>query len=100
MNDKQARYFIVALAVAGFIYWSIKGNKAGSAVLIETPQTQGAAVPVDPITEFFANNPQAFTPQNLNTVNVTIANQGLNYLNDNYIPLFGFVGMAQGAVYQ
>lgn len=34
------------------------------------------------------------------TIEATIANQGLNFLQSNYIPLFGFVGMAQGTMYQ
>jgi len=32
-------------------------------------------------------------------INIDIGNQGLNYLSNKYIPLFGFVGMAQGETF-
>jgi len=33
------------------------------------------------------------------SINIDIGNQGLNYLSNKYIPMFGFVGMAQGETF-
>ncbi len=54
---------------------------------------------VSPDLQTYAKNPQAFyTPAN-QKINVHVANQSMGYLNSSYIPLFGFVGMAQGRLF-
>lgn len=66
-----------------------------------------SVIPASPSgTEFIQNPTEAayspnLAPQSLSggTINVNVANQGLQYLSNKYIPLFGFVGMAQGATY-
>ncbi len=100
MNDKQARAFIIAVVIALIAYWAMKNRPVQNATLIE-PTAQGGTtvLPVDPMTQYFAANPQLFVPQS-QSIDITIGNQAINYLNNSVIPMFGFVGMAQGNVYQ
>jgi hypothetical protein len=61
----------------------------------------GEAAPpanLDPMQSVFGSDPGAFMPPQ--DININIGNQGLNYLSNKFIPLFGFVGMAQGTMFQ
>lgn len=93
MNDKQTRYFVLTCALAVLLYWMSKPKHDIS---------NSANAPVDESSDFIQDpNLQAYSPSNapqpMNpNISVNVANQGLSYLNNNYIPLFGFIGMAQG----
>jgi hypothetical protein len=94
MNDKQfTKVSFIGLGLF-LLWWLIQRKKNGGSV--DVPM-EGPAV--DPNTLVYSTDPSAFNPANLGNVNITIANQGLAYLGSNYIPLFGFVGMAQGVFY-
>lgn len=92
MNDKQDRYFILTVAIALLIYW------------FSRPKNQAVADTSASAPDGFINDPvlagydpaSGFQQTPLSNPNITVdvGNQGLSYLNDNYIPLFGFVGVA------
>lgn len=95
MNDKRFERFLAAVAALFIVWWLVHKR---------TSNSSGAYSPsmpynVDPIDATYAANPGAFGPQTVNG-NVDINVRGYNTLNQNYLPLFGFVGMAQGQVTQ
>lgn len=101
MKDKAFRNFALLMGGAAILYWLHERNVAAAAqedqAIAPTPEASD-----DPIDQVFASNPSAFTPQSLgdSTINVDVSNQGLGMLSNQYIPLFGFVGMTWGAGFQ
>jgi hypothetical protein len=89
MNDKD--YTKVAFIGLGilFLWWLYQRRQ------VATTQLQ-APLSSDPEQVAFNNAPSGYPIAN---VNIDIGNQGLAYLNNQYIPLFGFVGIAQGVAY-
>lgn len=93
----SARFETIALTVVGavIIWWITKGG----APAVNNLVSGGGNAPA-PLNY---NVPQSATwspsmmPQP--AVNINIGNQGLNYLDQKVMPMFGFVGMAQGANY-
>lgn len=95
-------------AIAGgllLLYWLYRRYHTGAASV--TPGADGTnsvggtgGDPADPITSTYAQQPGAYNPPSLGDVNINIANQGLGSLSNMYIPLFGFVGMANNVYYQ
>ena len=94
MNDKHFRNFALVIGSAGLLYWLYRRKLAKMNAEPVAPDTSGET----PEQIVYSSNPGAFGPAPVNTI--TIANQGLNYLNSQYIPLFGFVGMANGVTFQ
>lgn len=96
MNDKQYGKLAFIAAIALLIWWLLRRRQSQGQLndTIEAPE------PFDPITSTYAANPNQFDPPSLGTVNINIGNQGFAYLTNDYIPLFGFVGMAQGVMFQ
>lgn len=95
MNDKQFRNFALLIGGAGLLWWLSK-RKSTSSNTIVTPDPHA----LSPEETMYVANPQQFLPPSASDLNVNIANQGLGYLDNKYIPLFGFVGMAQGVTFQ
>lgn len=93
MNDKRFERFLAACAALFIVWWLVHKRAAsqGGASSVSMPYN------VDPIDYTYAANPGAFGPQTVNG-NIDINVRGYNTLNQNYLPLFGFVGMAQGEV--
>lgn len=93
MNDKNfARFMFVAATLLVFWWYWRKTHTPMPVAASNTPWT------MDPELLTYASNPAAFGPSTVNgTVNINVS--GYNGLNQNYMPLFGFVGMAQGDVY-
>lgn len=91
MNDKQFERFLFVIAIV-FVLWFFLHKKKATPI----PDNEQMPVPWnDPELATFAANPDAFMPQTINgSVNINVS--GYNGLNQNYMPLFGFVGMAQG----
>ena len=96
MDDKKFDRLVVITALILAVWW------------IMQPKTQAASAPAAPVDlggipspelAAFSANPAAFMPHSLGNINVNIGNQGLGFLSNQYVPLFGFVGMAQGAFY-
>lgn len=96
MNDRTYTSLVTVVGILAGLYFFLKGNKAGNTVLISGGGNVPAIAPFDPAAAMFANNPGAFTPQAIGAQTINIDNQGLSYLSNKYIPLFGFVGMASG----
>lgn len=95
MNDKD--FTKIAFIGLGILFlWWLYQRKQVAAVVATQPQ-----VPVssDPEQVAFTNAPSGYPIANVGNVNIDIGNQGLAYLNNQYIPLFGFVGIAQGVAY-
>lgn len=86
-DNKTAITIFIGGAIIALLIYMRKKQLAASAAI-----QQATATPDE-----IAVNSQPIGPL---TIDATIANQGLNFLQSNYIPLFGFVGMAQGSIYQ
>jgi hypothetical protein len=95
MNDHDFRNLMLAVGAGALLWWLHRRKLAATSTVAEAPSEP--IVASDPINDVFQANPGAYTPQNLGTINVNIANQGFGMLANQYFPLFGFVGMAQGA---
>lgn len=99
MDDKNfARLFFVIMA-AFVIWWILKQKNvtvqnAAPASEDETPYPLNE----NPIDAAYAASPSSYGLQPID-VNVNVADQGFSYLSNAYIPLFGFVGVAQGMMY-
>lgn len=87
----------VAFIVIGvlFLFWLYKHRQYQNAAPEVTPPESAS----DPETLTYAANPNQFDPASINA-NINIGNQGLGYLDNKYMPMFGFVGMANGVFYQ
>lgn len=96
MKDKDyTKLLFIALALLA-LWWLWRRHQASA---LAGPQPQAPTTTVqDPEQVVFENGPPPIS--SANTLNVNISNQGLGYLSSQYIPLFGFVGMAQGVAYQ
>lgn len=92
MNDKRFERFLAACAALFIVWWFV--HKRTVSVAQQAPPMP---YNMDPIDYTYASNPGAFGPQTVNG-SVDIDVRGYNTLNQNYLPLFGFVGMAQGEV--
>jgi hypothetical protein len=101
MKDKAFRNFALICGGIALLWWlherNVEAAQAADNAQAPTPQTSD-----NPIDQVFSSNPSAFTPQTLpnSTINVDVSNQGLGMLSNQYIPLFGFVGMEQGMGFQ
>lgn len=94
MNDKRFERFLLIVAGLFVLWWLFHRRTAtsGSASSSYSPYN------MDPIDYTYAANPGAFGPETVNG-SVDIEVRGYNTLNQNYLPLFGFVGMAAGQTY-
>ena len=90
MNDINFRNFAFASGAILLLWW-IKQRKNRS--------TQQELVPMgmSPEEAYYSANPRLFDPTGL-VVNVT--NMGYNPYGMSAVPLFGFVGMAQGSLWE
>lgn len=91
MNDKNFRNLALVVGSAGLLYWLYKRRQAQLSATPVAPDPQTANTPIDSV---YSSNPNAFDPPSLGNINITIANQGLAGLTNQYIPLFGMVGIA------
>lgn len=98
MNDKIFTRFLFVMIFLFVVWWLFLRKRYRM-----MPQDVGTAYAgtgtTDPQIITYESNPGAFGPQSVgNTVNINV--NGYNGINQNYMPLFGFVGMAQGELYQ
>ena len=95
-NDVANTVIVVGFGIIIFLFLRRRNNNIQSGNRI--PQTTaGTQFINDPVQSAYS---PSLAPQLLGgNVNVDIQNQGLNYLSNKYIPLFGFVGMAQGETF-
>ena len=95
MADKQTKYFVLTTVVAVLIYFLSRPKKVVDNIVTKAPD-QYITDPVQ--AGYNPNNGFANTALTDPNFNINIANQGLSYLDEKYIPLFGFVGIAQDRV--
>lgn len=94
MNDKDfAKLGFIGLGL--LLLWWLWMRKQSRTVTATQPQAPTTTTG-DPQHDVFENGPPPIG--SLGTIDIN--NQGLAYLSNEYIPLFGFVGMAQGVAYQ
>ncbi len=94
MNDKQFSLFaiVIALALFAWFYFQRKQN--------QTQQTPGQIAGAFPQSlNLPTPNSAAYSPPTMGQLELNIQNPGFNMLTNQYIPLFGFTGMAQGTYY-
>ncbi|MGC8541039.1 MAG: hypothetical protein ACP5QA_10470 [Phycisphaerae bacterium] len=91
MNDKQFTFFavVVALVFLALYLWKKHTTQA------VTP-SMGGAFPENPNWPMESVSPETFSPPTIGNLSLNVQNPGFNLLSNQYIPLFGFVGMAQG----
>jgi hypothetical protein len=101
MSDKTDKIVDRSVAVIGivltlwlFYYGRKHDSTTGGQANNNAPVYGGGGVASDPMAQDYMQSP-GFAAQSP-TYNVNIANQGLGYLDNKYLPLFGFVGMATG----
>ena len=93
MNDKQFDLFVIFAAIALFVWWL--WEKHNSIPATQLPPSEGGPVqsldwPMSGV------SPEAYTPPTIGKLSLNVQNPGFNMLSNQYIPMFGFVGMAQG----
>jgi hypothetical protein len=96
MNDKQVRNFAIIAALIGAAWWILRPGTAQPAA-----DAGGSAGPVAPWMQPYQGvNVAGLAPASPPALNVNVANQFAGLLSHQYVPLFGFVGMAQGSMWQ
>lgn len=94
MDDRLYRDLAVAIASGLIVYFLIEHHikaQSQSQMPVETAPT---------VPTYNAPQSDLYNPSlGLQPINITIGNQGLNYLDNKTMPMFGFVGMANG-IYQ
>jgi len=93
MKDKEFTLLALVFAVAALFWWLWERSHQNPATS-PAPKADFSNWPMGSIP------PSTFMPQSLGNVAINIANQSPNLLTNQYMPLFGFVGMAQGTYYQ
>jgi hypothetical protein len=101
MTDHQFNILSIG-AVTLALIWLFKERGVDT---VSVPPAQSPALPVGfqlPMDSAYGDNSNAtpFSPVTAPQLAINIGNQSAALLDQNYIPLFGFVGMAQGALYQ
>lgn len=92
---------LALLAIAGSIGWYFYETQDSTANSTG-PGDSGNPLPVawdTPMGDVYAANPAAYQPATPASLTLNIPNQALSLLSDQYMPLFGFTGIAQGEMY-
>jgi len=98
MNSTSVDRLVVVAGVLLTVWLAMRATKGGAVML---PPASNVPTNNPIVNDFMRQYPGGSPIQILGTpTNINIGNQGLNYLSNKYIPLFGFVGMAQGVTWQ
>ncbi|MEL5850088.1 MAG: hypothetical protein U7M05_12115 [Candidatus Igneacidithiobacillus chanchocoensis] len=97
MNDKQFDLFAIAVALALAVWYFLSRKQSQSQM---APGEVAGAFPSNVMWPQNNVQPQAYAPPSLGQVELNINNPALSALTNQYIPLFGMVGIAQGTYYQ
>ena len=95
MNDKTFARFLFVMIALFVVWWLFLRRRAGAQ---NVPQAYTGTGTTDPALLTYEANPGKFGPASTDTLNIN--GSGFNGINQNYMPLFGFVGMAQGPLWQ
>lgn len=102
MNDRDWMYLSGTIIALAILWWAWKQRQASQPTGANPAEASGA-LPVgwdSPMTNIYDANPNAYSPANPASLTINIANQSPSILDSAYMPLFGFVGIAQGAMFQ
>lgn len=91
MGSKQIRNVAFIVGSLGFLYWLNKKTK------VQAKEEVAKSINLSPEEQFFAANPNAFKPAD---ISISVTGPQVNMYGTHPIPLFGFVGVAQGAMWQ
>lgn len=90
-NEKEFTVLAVIAAAVLILWFWWEKKKAAGAVTAPAPQADFGNWPMDTGTDY--------SPPNLSDLQINIGNQTPNLLSQQYMPLFGFIGEAQGTYY-
>jgi hypothetical protein len=107
MSDKDWVYLCGAGLTLAVLWFFATGRNQGAGgltglQLTANPSEISGAFPINwsaPMTGVYNANPQAYSPPTNADLTLNIADQSASMLNSAYMPLFGFVGVAQQASY-
>jgi hypothetical protein len=99
--DKDAIYFAATGGVMWLLWWVWNKNQPqpipASAVPSQSSAGGGFPIPYgQPMSAVYDANPTAYNPPTDSDLTLNINNPYASMLNSAYMPLFGFVGIAQG----
>ena len=99
MTNKDIITPVTIIGVGVIAFLLLRRRNINMRTANEIPQGQAGNEFINDPTQ--AAYSPSLAPQLLNggNINIDIKNQGLQYLSNKYIPLFGFVGMAQGKTF-
>jgi hypothetical protein len=94
-------FYIAATAGAMILLWWVwkQNNSPIQAAANPAEAVDGGGFPIpwaSPMTDVYDANPTAYQPPSDADLTLNVANPYLSMLGSDYMPLFGFVGVAQG----
>lgn len=102
MTEKHEGWYIAGAAAAAVLLWWAWNQSQPAAIPAATVPSQsnaGGGFPIpygQPMDAVYAANPTAYQPPTDSDLTLNINNPYASMLNSAYMPLFGFVGIAQG----
>lgn len=94
MKDKEFTILAVIVGILGILWWLWEKRKsAQQSATAPAPTADFSNWPMDNV------SPENYMPPTLNGLQINIPDQLAGLLSNQYIPLFGFVGIAQGTYY-
>jgi hypothetical protein len=94
----EAFYFAATAGVIWLLWWVWQKNNLPAAIPAATsPSQQAFPIPWgSPMDNVYAADPTAYDPPSNADLTLNINNPYASMLDSAYMPLFGFVGIAQG----
>lgn len=99
MTTKTSHEYFYFAATAGVIWllWWVWNKNNAAIPAATTPSQDAFPIPwSDPMTNVYGADPTAYQPPSNADLTLHINNPYASMLDSAYIPLFGFVGIAQG----
>jgi hypothetical protein len=105
-KDRVYLYAVLAAIAVAVLYETWKHKGAGSAncgiPVTLAPSEASGAFPIpwcEPMNVVYCANPSAYAPPTAEALTINISCQTAAQLNNQFMPLFGFVGVAQGTTW-
>jgi hypothetical protein len=96
-EGKDAVYIAATAGVIFLLWWVMRRNQPAAIPAATTPSQEGFPIPYGaPMDNVYTADPTAYEPASNADLTLNVDNPYASMLNDSYIPLFGFVGVAQG----